>query len=375
VNRPLVGHFRKTWLGRTETFIHEIVSHHVRYEPVVFCEGTENLDEFPAKTIEQIEFPRKLAGFIDANLRIRFNRTPILNRRYRRAARKHNLAILHGHFGWGGIAALPVALRRGLPLATTFYGVDLTARASYARLFKGGSLFLVEGPRMEKALAAIGAPAGKIEIQPIAISADKFPFRARRPGADGKIKALMVGRFVEKKGLPDGIRAFARARREVPDMELDVIGDGPLRGEIERAIEEENLGGAARLHGFVSRDEYREISDGAHIMLVPSRTAADGDTEGGAPTVLLEMQAAGLPVVATRHADIPFVVREGESALLANEGDADGLAAALAEVASHPERWDRMGRAGRAHVEAQHDVAGAITELEARYDRLWENPA
>src|SRR5439155_13466167 len=88
---------------------------------------------------------------------------------------------------------------------------------------------------------------------------------------------------------------------------------------------------AVRITGMVSHTEYRELVAGAHVCLQPSRTAADGDTEGGAPTVILEMQALGIPVVATRHADIPFVVPRPEE--LAPEGDVDALADALCRVA------------------------------------------
>ena len=128
--------------------------------------------------------------------------------------------------------------------------------------------------------------------------------------------------------------------------------------------------GGVRRSPFLTYDEYVRVVADAHIHLVSSMTAADGDSEGGAPTTLLEMQATGKPIVATRHADIPYVVREGESALLADEGDVDGLAAALVRVASAPEKWPEMARAGRAHIEANHDVTKEVLRLEAVYDEM-----
>jgi colanic acid/amylovoran biosynthesis glycosyltransferase len=105
-------------------------------------------------------------------------------------------------------------------------------------------------------------------------------------------------------------------------------------------------------------------------VLQPSRTASDGDTEGGAPTVLIEAQAAGKPVLTTRHADIPEIVRPGESAVVVPENDAAALGDALIDLLSHPERWRDMGSAGRRHVEAEHDIHRQMERLEALYDRL-----
>jgi len=110
----------------------------------------------------------------------------------------------------------------------------------------------------------------------------------------------------------------------------------------------------------------------AHIYVQPSRTAPDGDSEGGAPTALLEAQASGLPVVATRHADIPYVVREHDTALLSGEGDAAGLAANIVTLARDPSRWGPMGRAGRAFVEQHHDIGRLAKDLEVFYATLAE---
>jgi colanic acid/amylovoran biosynthesis glycosyltransferase len=110
----------------------------------------------------------------------------------------------------------------------------------------------------------------------------------------------------------------------------------------------------------------------ADIFLQPSQTAADGDSEGGAPTTLLEAQAMGLPVVASDHADIPYVVAPGEPALLPPQGDTGQLAAALGQLLDEPLRWAEMGRRGRRHVEAQHDLRIETQRLEARYLALLE---
>jgi colanic acid/amylovoran biosynthesis glycosyltransferase len=113
---------------------------------------------------------------------------------------------------------------------------------------------------------------------------------------------------------------------------------------------------------MLTHAQYREAIERAHVCIQPSRVAADGDTEGGAPTVLLEMQAAGIPVVATRHADIPFVVPEPER--LAAEEDVDSLADELIHLSEiSAADWAVSAERGRAFVEARHDARVVAGEL------------
>jgi len=80
------------------------------------------------------------------------------------------------------------------------------------------------------------------------------------------------------------------------------------------------------------------------------------DTESGAPVAILEAQSTGLPVISSYHADIPEVVVDGKSALLAPEEDVETLAKHLEYLVEHPDVWGRMGRVGRKHVEQGYDV-------------------
>ena len=104
--------------------------------------------------------------------------------------------------------------------------------------------------------------------------------------------------------------------------------------------------------------------------LQASVTAADGDGEGGAPVVLLDAQAAGMPVVATHHADIPEYVVDGHSGLLAPERDVEALSECIRTLVEDPQRWAAMGRAGRRHVEQNYNVVTQCAALEDIYDEF-----
>jgi colanic acid/amylovoran biosynthesis glycosyltransferase len=107
----------------------------------------------------------------------------------------------------------------------------------------------------------------------------------------------------------------------------------------------------------------------AAVVIHPSVTARDGDSEGGAPTVLLEAQAVGTPIVTTRHADIPHVVPEGPGVWLCDERDVPSLGDAL--VAALEQRTP----SSPSHVVAHHDVTKLAPRLEAIYARVVKDHA
>jgi len=381
--RPTVAHFRSTWLGLTETFIYQYVSHLRRFRPVVFCTETENLGQFAVNPLVVCPKPRPGSPLSAACAVAR--RTfgwraadAVVRPRLAAAIRQYSPALVHAHFATDAAVVLPICIRLRLPLVTSFYGVDASQYAvlrrygrHYRRLFEAGDLFLVEGPEMRERVAALGCPPDKIRMQHIAVDLSRLPFRPRRPPqGEGAVRVLFVGRFVEKKGVLDAIAAFEAAGHGSPPMELRVIGDGPLRRQVEALIAELRLSERVRLLGYVPYHEMLKELDEAHILLAPSKTASNGDTEGGAPTVLLEAQASGLPIVSTRHADIPYVLSPPAAARLCEEGDVFAVASALAELAAHPDSWVELAASGRAHVEERHDIARAAPQLERVYDEV-----
>ena len=172
-----------------------------------------------------------------------------------------------------------------------------------------------------------------------------------------------MGRLVEKKGFADAIDAVARLRGEGRDVRLDILGDGPLRADLER-----RAGEGVRLLGAASSDAVLAALHAADIALAPSVTAADGDQDGPVNT-LKEAMATGLPVVATRHGGIPELVEDGVSGLLVPERDPEALARAIARLMDAPGDWPRLGAAGRRKVVALHDHRSILRATLSAYAR------
>jgi colanic acid/amylovoran biosynthesis glycosyltransferase len=273
---------------------------------------------------------------------------------------------VHAHFGPVGCDFVDIADALGIPLVTSLYGVDAAVlpylpqwRDRYARLFRKGDLFLAEGPEMRRKIIAAGAPADRTVIQPIAVNLSKYP----RWAPDDPTTVLFAGRFVEKKGLCDAIAAFARARRSVP-ARMTIVGDGPDEADARALADQLGLSEIVDFVGAKPHGDLIRRLAAAAVLIHPSRTAVDGDSEGGAPTILLEAQAIGTPIVTTRHADIPHVVPEGPGVFLCMERDVASLGDALAAAI--------IGRQGSSprHVVAHHAVGQAIVRLERVYEEL-----
>lgn len=392
VQERSVLHYRSCYLPLSETFIHQFVSHLTRWRPVVMTGERAHAGAFPLDQVEMVRgiaLPQGRWGKLwwQGMRRLLYGgmgpveaRVAAFEDDVRACLRRHRPGLLHAHFAPDALRVVRIASEAGCPLVTTFYGFDIAIaavnperRREIRPVLRDGTLFLVEGPHMRRMAIQAGCPADRIHVQRIGVDLTRLPFNPPPPAERRPVRVLMSGRLVEKKGMVYGVRAFARALRRCPALRLTIIGDGPQRAAIEGEIRHSKLSEQQIVrHAFLPYPEYCRLAGEADIYLAPSVTASDGDAEGGAPTTLLEMQAMGKPIVATRHADIPYVVREGESALLADERDVEGLAEALVQVATSPQRWASMGRAGRAQVEAHHDILHEVRNLEQLYDQAAE---
>ncbi|WP_369052489.1 glycosyltransferase [Kineococcus terrestris] len=189
---------------------------------------------------------------------------------------------------------------------------------------------------------------GKLGLVRMAVDADRFAdASARRAGRPaGSLRVLFVGRLVPEKGPALLLDAVARLRREQPDLDLRVrvVGGGPLAGDLARQVAREGLGDVVDLVGPLGNEDLPAQYAWADVFCLPSFAE-------GVPVVLMEAMATALPVVTTRIAGVPELVRDGVDGRLVTAGRVDALADALREVAlmGPGERRER-GAAGRRHV-------------------------
>jgi colanic acid/amylovoran biosynthesis glycosyltransferase len=289
--------------------------------------------------------------------------------------------VVHAHFGQSGVSA--VLLRRcGLlsaPIVTSFHGMDANRtgdpryRSGLEILFNSGDLFTVNSDFTRDRVIELGCPASRIRKLPVGLDLGRHAFRPRAVSPGEPVRLLTVGRLVEKKGHDYAIRAVARVARRGSALRYDIVGDGPRRDRLEALIRDLGMVGTIHLLGARSEEDVQSLLDQAHLFVLASVTARDGDREGQA-LVLQEAQAVGLPVVSTRHNGIPEGVVEGASALLVPERDETALADAIGQLVDRPERWEGMGRSGRAFVAERFEIGALNDRLVKLYEEVIAAP-
>lgn len=271
--------------------------------------------------------------------------------------------IIHCHFGYHGNRGMllrQIGALRG-KLITTFHAVDLTVRLNqfgqglYDNLFEKGDLFLPISNRWQRRLVELGCDETKIRVHRMGIDCNRFTFKSRKPQPNGAFKIISVARLVEKKGLEYGIRAIAILKNKYPDVEYTIIGDGPLRIELTRLINELGLIDNVRMMGWKEQHQVVDILERSTIFMAPSVTATDGDQEG-IPVVLMEAMAMGLPVVTTHHSGIPELVIDEKTGFLVDERDSEEMARKIELLISNPELIEGFGKEGRKKVENDFNI-------------------
>lgn len=260
--------------------------------------------------------------------------------------------VVHAHFGPNGIRSLCLKKAiKDIVHITTFHGYDVSVvvrregKEYYNDLFRIGDCFTYNSESTKQKLLASGCPEDKMVKLPMGIDVGAMPCKTRRLNSSEKVRLLSVGRLVEMKGREYAIRAAARLSQRYA-IQYDIVGDGPLRGELQDLIEELNVSDSITLRGWISSDQLKTLYQQAHLFIHPSVTSSDGNQEGQG-VVLLEAQAYGIPVIATRHGAFPESMVDGLTGYLVSEKDVDGLSAAIEDLILKPEVWPRFGEEGR----------------------------
>lgn len=291
-------------------------------------------------------------------------------------------ALIHAHFGVEGVYALPLARKLDIPLVTTFHGFDATLSTksllasrspswmNYAvrrrELARHGDIFLCVSEFIRQRVLELGFPEDRTSVHHIGI--DTQLIQKRDPKGEEPI-VLHVARLVEKKGTEYLIRAFAKISGDFPDMELVIIGDGPLRESLETLVKSLGLKNQVYFIGPQPHSEVMSSMRKATMLVLPSVTANSGDAEG-LGMVLLEAAALGIPMIGTQHGGIPEAIVDDKTGFLVAERDTEALAERLHILLADQNRRWAMGLEARAFCEARFDIRHQTEKLEAIYNQV-----
>ncbi len=194
-----------------------------------------------------------------------------------------------------------------------------------------------------------GVDKTKVRIVPNGVDIERFsPARdvlevKRQLGLGKDPCVLFVGSLIPRKGLSFLLEAAKKVVKQRPETKFLIVGDGPLREQLDAATKQANLEGNFLFLNRIKEETLPAIYNCADVFVLPS-------VQEGQGIVLLEAQASGLPVVAFDIGGINESTRNGESGLLVKQKNTDALADALIKLLSDKALAKRMGNAGRRFV-------------------------
>jgi colanic acid/amylovoran biosynthesis glycosyltransferase len=371
------------FLKREMQHIYRQITSLQAFESFVITKYRQNEDVYPYPDIEILP-EEKTAPLRRAYRKYVRREPPLLYRgefdTTRRILIRRDPDLMHVYFGNTGVHLLPLLEAWDRPAVVSFHGVDVQTRPKerryltrLRRLFRVCRLALVRSGSLRDRLVEIGCDPDKIRLNQTGIPLEEFSLVNREPAIDGAWRLIQASRFIDKKGLPTTLLAFAIFRQKYPVARLFLAGEGPMRDQLETMVSELDLGHQVVFTGFLQQPELRKLFASCHLFLHPSETTPEQDQEG-IPNAMLEAMATGLPVVATRHGGIPEAITEGMDGYLVAERDHVALGGALLKLVGDCDRWREMGRAASRSVAAKFDRAQQIKALEDCYFEALDSP-
>lgn len=285
--------------------------------------------------------------------------------------RKHGIAHVHAHFAsTAGSVALYLQRLTGVSYSLTahakdIYRDDVDRRHLVAKIQAARFVVTVSdyNARYLERLALDG------RVLRIYNGVDLQRFVPNGHDRSATPLVLGVGRLVEKKGFDVLIRACALLRDRGIAFRCAIVGKGERERELRELVAAFRLEGIVELRGGLPAEELLEIYRAADVVVAPCVVGGDGNRDG-LPTVLIEAQALGVPVVATDVTGIPELVEHERTGLLAPQGDAAALAGSIQRLLDDPEYATALAAAGRRRVERDFDLRENVRHLHGLFDEV-----
>ena len=292
-----------------------------------------------------------------------------------RQARAISAKLIHVHYGILASRMLRLKKLVDLPLVVSLYGSAWRAvhpewQQRYRALFGVCDRVVVECDATAQTVLEGGCPLEKLRVLHLGIDTEREFQLVQRP-SDDVTRFLIVARFIEKKGFPYLLEAFAHLAQRNSKVRLTAMGYGVLKDWIIHRASELGVGDLVEVIDTTNAPDFtRTLLDSlaSHdVFVYPAVVDSKGDHEG-TPVCLIAAQASGLPVIATPIGGIEEVVREG--GILVPPGDVGALEVQMLRLANQPERRRLLGLSGRQYVVREFSLPRQVSRLEALYEKV-----
>lgn len=271
--------------------------------------------------------------------------------------RDHHVDVILAEYGMNGADITPVARELGIPLIVHFHGHDahrepdlVPYKDKYPEMFEYAFRIVSVSHFMTDTLIHMGADPAKIVYNPY--GAREYFYDVQ---PDYRPTLIAVGRFADIKAPYLTLAAFREIADRLPEARLVMVGEGPLLEACISLAKTWKLEQQVTFSGPLTHEQFLPLLSQARAFVQHSVTTSYGDAEG-TPNSILEAQAAGLPVISTRHAGIVDAVVEGETGFLVEERDLQGMAAAMTRLLQDEALARTMGQNARQHIRENYNI-------------------
>jgi rhamnosyl/mannosyltransferase len=234
----------------------------------------------------------------------------------------------------------------------------------FRRVLRAADRIIATSPRYIETSPWLGPVRDKCTVVPLAVDVRRFTppatARARRTGRQATL--LLVGRLRYYKGLDTLLSALV----DLPDLHLDVVGDGPMQTPWKALALELGVADRVTFYGRVGDADLPEHYRKADVFVLPANARSEAFG-----MVLQEAMACGLPCITTEiGSGTSWVVQDGVTGLVVPPRDPLALAGAIRNLLDDPERLSEMGQAGRARAESEFTCGAMVARVQAVYEEV-----
>jgi glycosyltransferase involved in cell wall biosynthesis len=298
-------------------------------------------------------------------------------RRLARILRERRIDIVQSHDFLTRRLALPAAVLARTRHVTSVHGwitnsrkQELARRLDQMLIRRARHAIVVSGRLKQQVIADAGMPAERVTLLRNALLLDDYPEAGGAAEVEARRKlgvppdapvVSIVGRLNPEKGHQLFLQMAHRIAASLPEARFLIVGQGPLRSQLEGQTD--LLGLRDRVQFLGHRSDMHVVYGATTVLALPSFTE-------GLPNVVLEAFAHGRPAVATRVGGVPEVVTHGVDGIIIEPGQVDALTAAVLSLLRHPEQASSMGARGRETVATRFDFRRRTRALQSLYDAV-----
>ena len=381
-----VLHFFSSYLNITENWAHQLLYNTPNCDVVVASKKFLRCN-FYSKEFQYIVFPFQQIENVQNNFS-----TKLFNRIISYSLKAYpwyvskvcgKCDLMHSHFAPIGWHYMKLAKKLNIPHIVSFYGRDYEKllfhepiwKKRYQELFREVDLFFCEGSHGANKLQKMGCSENKIVIARLGVDVNQIPYfdRSKRPN---ELNLLQIASFREKKGHKFSLQAFMNALKICPNMTITFVGPDKqgIKNKLQKQIKSHNIEQKVSFVDLIDNNKLHSFMKDYHVFIHPSCYTEDRDCEGGAPVVLLDAQATGMPVISTTHCDIPDEVIHEQTGLISPERDINHLTESILNFYKMgKDQYSQFASKARQHIQDNYNIKNNAVFVKQLYNSIANN--